>query len=72
MTTSKSKPAKRSSAEWYDVPGLANHLGLSEGFVRALVARREIPFAKIGKFVRFDPDEIDMWLAERRVDTMVY
>jgi len=34
---------------------------------RRLVAERRIPFLKIGKFVRFDPDEVATWLDQQRV-----
>jgi excisionase family DNA binding protein len=44
------------------VDALALRLGVSERFVRRLVAERRIPFFKIGKFVRFDPAEIDRWI----------
>jgi len=36
-------------------------------FVRRLVAERRIPFLKIGKYVRFDPDELAAWLDAQRV-----
>lgn len=52
-----------------DVEGVARTLGVSPRFVRRLVAERRIPFFKIGKFVRFDPGELDQWIAGRRVDT---
>lgn len=45
-----------------DVTGLAERLGVSERFVRRLVAERRIPFLKLGKFVRFDPRAIESWL----------
>jgi excisionase family DNA binding protein len=35
-----------------------------------LVDERRIPFCKIGKFVRFDPDDLEAWIAERRVDSV--
>ena len=45
-----------------DVTGLAERLGVTERFVRRLVAERRIPFLKLGKFVRFDPQAIEFWL----------
>lgn len=36
---------------------------------RRLVAERRVPFYKVGKFVRFDPDRIDAWLATTSVDS---
>lgn len=41
---------------------LALRLGVSERFVRRLVAERRIPFFEVGRFVRFDPAEIDGWI----------
>lgn len=46
-----------------DVTSLAERLGVTERFVRRLVAERRIPFLKLGKFVRFDPRAIESWLA---------
>lgn len=51
-----------------DVAGLADHLGVSERFVRRLVDQRRIPFHKIGKFVRFRPDEVSVWVSQCKVD----
>lgn len=47
---------------------LAERLGTTERFVRRLVCERRIPFHKVGKFVRFDQDDVDEWLAEARVE----
>lgn len=49
-----------------DVPTLAIELGVTQRFIRRLVAEGRVPFLKIGKFVRFDPQEIDGWLEIRR------
>ena len=50
-----------------DVEELAEWLGVEVVFVRRLVAERRIPFLKIGKFVRFDPGEISVWIDRQRV-----
>lgn len=50
-----------------DVTGLAERLGVSERFVRRLIAERRVPFFKVGKFIRFDCNDIDRWIETRRV-----
>jgi excisionase family DNA binding protein len=50
------------------VEDLAAWLGVDVVFVRRLVAERRIPFLKIGKYVRFDPDEVAEWINRQRVD----
>ena len=30
--------------------------------------QRRVPFHKVGKFVRFDPQDIDAWLASNRTE----
>ncbi len=51
-----------------DKDELAARLGVSERFVRRLVEERRIPYLKIGRFIRFDPVEIDRWLTPQRVE----
>jgi excisionase family DNA binding protein len=46
---------------------LAEQLGTSTRHVRRLVAERRVPYLKVGKFVRFDPAEIAVWLDRTRV-----
>lgn len=50
------------------IPQLAERLGTTERFVRRLVCERRIPFHKVGKYVRFDQDDVDDWVAFRRVE----
>lgn len=50
-----------------DLPAVAERLGVNHRHVRRLVAERRIPFIKWGHLLRFDPDEIDEWLARSRV-----
>ena len=46
---------------------LAERLGTTPRHVRRLVAERRVPFVKVGRLVRFDPDDIARWLDGRRV-----
>jgi excisionase family DNA binding protein len=50
-----------------DVDGLAEWLGVEVVYVRRLVSERRIPFVKLGKYVRFDPDEVAGWVDGLRV-----
>lgn len=50
-----------------DVETLARHLGVTVHHIRRLVQERRIPYLKVGVFVRFDPQEVESWLEERRV-----
>ena len=53
-----------------DVTQVAERLCVSTRFVRRLVDERRIPFCKLGKFVRFDPREVEAWINERRVEAL--
>ena len=57
----------RQVLELLDVAGTAARLGVTVRFVRRLVAEERIPYIKVGKFIRFDPAEIERWIDERRV-----
>ena len=67
------EPATKSSAfqaQLLDIDAVALALGVTRRHVQRLVAERRIPFLKIGRFVRFDPSELNVWLEERRVDVV--
>ncbi len=70
MSTAVSKtsvpPAHR--APLLDTDEVAKVLRVRPRHVRRLVAERRIPFVKVGKFVRFDPGELDVWLDQQRVE----
>lgn len=53
--------------ELLDIETLAQRLNDSVRHVRRLVAERRIPYLKVGHFIRFDPREVNDWLAEHRV-----
>jgi excisionase family DNA binding protein len=65
MTTA---PRRTGTAALIDVPTLAERLGIQIRFVRKLVDQRRIPFVRIGRLIRFDPEEVDAWLASNRVE----
>ena len=50
-----------------DVGGAAARLSVTVRFVRRLVAERRIPYVKVGKFVRFDPADLEAWIDDHRV-----
>jgi excisionase family DNA binding protein len=51
-----------------DTDEVAEALRVTPRHVRRLVAERRIPFVKVGRFVRFDPARLDVWLEQQRVD----
>ena len=67
----RSNPVRREGAPGpalLDVEAMAAWLSVEVLFVRRLVAEHRIPFLKIGKFVRFDPDEVAHWITAQRVN----
>ena len=49
--------------EVMDYRGLSLYMKLAQGTLRHKVMRREIPYFKIGRSVRFSKKQIDLWLA---------
>jgi len=49
----------------WDVAKAADTLGLTEGGVRQMVFRKTIPYTKIGRCVRFDPEALSAWVRNR-------
>lgn len=51
-----------------DLPAVAARLGVTDRFVRRLVAEDRITFYKVGRLLRFDPAEVEAWLDRSRRD----
>jgi excisionase family DNA binding protein len=49
---------------------VAEYIGSTPGSIRVMCSRREIPFLKIGRRVRFSPESIRRWLEEKRVEAV--
>jgi excisionase family DNA binding protein len=62
---------KQETGSLLDVEEGAAFLDLSKHTVRAYIARREIPFLKIGASVRLDPIALAKWRDAKRVPTLV-
>jgi excisionase family DNA binding protein len=50
------------------VSGAAAYLGAPVSFVRRLVLERRVRYYKLGKYLRFDPVDLDNLVAATRVD----
>jgi len=51
-----------------DYSAAAKRLGVPLGTLYALVCRRLIPHVRLGpRFVRFESDALDQWIADRRI-----
>jgi excisionase family DNA binding protein len=61
MTTSESLP------QLLTMDQLAERLGVTPRHVRRLVDERRVPFLRVGRFIRFDPEQIAVWLDTNRV-----
>ena len=71
MTTSTTepRPAETDRQPLLSIGEVAEWLGVGIRHIRRLVDDRRIPFIKWGRLLRFDPDEIEAWLAHHRVKT---
>jgi excisionase family DNA binding protein len=53
-----------------DVEGVAVRLGVTPRHVRRLVAERRMPFVKWGHLLRFEPADVEAWIAEQRMEAL--
>ena len=52
--------------ELLDVDALATRLNCSAKWIYAAAEDGRLPAIRVGRLLRFDPDEIDAWIDERR------
>ncbi len=50
-----------------DIEAVAQRLAVGVRHVRRLVTEKRIPYRKWGHLLRFEPDEIEEWIAASRV-----
>jgi excisionase family DNA binding protein len=49
----------------WDFKQVANFIGKSPHTIRGMVSRGQIPFIKLNRSCRFDPDRIEQWVQEQ-------
>ena len=59
--------ADESEKVYLDVWEAARRYGVTEWFFRNKMRTKQVPHHKIGKYVRFKPDELDRWFQELAV-----
>ena len=50
-----------------DVEGLAKYLSVDSNWIYKQVSLREIPYFKVGKYLRFKRSEIDKWISKSTI-----
>lgn len=53
-----------------DARQVAELLGVSVRKVQQLAAERQIPSVPVGRLVRFRPEDVEAWVASRRVSNI--
>jgi len=48
-----------------NIQTVAEALGLKPSSLYNMVSRRQIPFTKVGRLTKFDPDAIDAWIKQQ-------
>ena len=61
-------PTEALTSSLIDIRSVAQVLDVTPRHIQRLVAERRIPYLKIGRFVRFDRAELDLWLDEQRLE----
>jgi excisionase family DNA binding protein len=51
-----------SEDRWMSVEEIADHLGVSKDTVYTWVAAKRMPGHKVGRFWKFNKDEVDSWV----------
>ena len=61
-------PTSMLEAPLLDIDAVALALGITRRHLQRLVTERRIPFLKVGRFIRFDPASLNVWLDQQRVE----
>jgi excisionase family DNA binding protein len=56
-------------SDYFTTNELADYLQVTLPTVYKYVAKKEIPYVKLGRFVRFKKSDIEQWLADKEVAT---
>ena len=50
-----------------DIEHVSEHLGVKVNTVYSWVNQRKIPYVKVGRLIKFDLQDINQWIAERKI-----
>jgi excisionase family DNA binding protein len=57
----------KNNDELLTIAELSNLLNVKPSWLRSMVFKKQIPFLKIGKHIRFSKAEIQKWIEERKI-----
>jgi excisionase family DNA binding protein len=66
-TATPAQPPVKPFNELLDAKAAGRRLGLPHTWVLAQARARRIPHHRLGHYVRFDPDDLDGWLKDRKI-----
>ncbi len=49
---------------------LAEYLGISVNTIYFWINQRKIPYFKVGKFVKFDSEELQKWIRQKKASSI--
>ena len=58
---------KRATRTLLGVGETSKYLGCTVNTLYSWINQRKVPYIKIGRLVKFDPGDIEIWIAERKV-----
>ena len=50
-----------------DIAHVSEHLGVKVNTVYSWVNQRKIPYVKVGRLIKFDLQDINQWIANRKI-----
>ena len=62
--------SERALKEFLVIDELSQYLGIKKSSLYSMVERREIPFYKIGRLVRFKKEDIDAWVESLKFEVV--
>ena len=66
-TNLQTEPPRTGRRPLLSIAEVADLLGVNVRHVRRLVQEKRIPYVKWGHLIRFDPDEVEAWIAEHSI-----
>lgn len=63
------RPALTEPLLW-DVQQTATALSLSAPHIRRLVGEKRIPYVRVGRLIRFRPDDVRAWLTDKQISAV--